>query len=166
MVTECKRIRTRKGDPMMFATLDDLEGSGRDAGVQLRVRGQRREGRRPTAWCSSAGRVDHKEAGEVKLIAQEVEPFEPSAEEVAARPRPSRRRSRRSSGCRWMSRRACPRSFLEELKEVVKGFPGDYELVLRVGDRSLLLGPEYRVSADTACRAELSALPGASVLAA
>ncbi len=27
MVTECKRIRTRKGDPMMFATLDDLEGS-------------------------------------------------------------------------------------------------------------------------------------------
>src|SRR3954468_8509379 len=26
MIAECKRIRTRKGDPMMFATLDDLEG--------------------------------------------------------------------------------------------------------------------------------------------
>jgi len=25
MISECKRIRTRKGDPMMFATLDDLE---------------------------------------------------------------------------------------------------------------------------------------------
>ena len=45
MVTECKRIRTRKGDPMMFATLDDLEGTRGDARVQLGVRGQRREGR-------------------------------------------------------------------------------------------------------------------------
>src|SRR5665648_585854 len=26
MIAECKRIRTKKGDPMMFATLDDLEG--------------------------------------------------------------------------------------------------------------------------------------------
>ena len=26
MISECKRIRTKKGDPMMFATLDDLEG--------------------------------------------------------------------------------------------------------------------------------------------
>ena len=27
MITETKRIRTKKGDPMMFATLDDLEES-------------------------------------------------------------------------------------------------------------------------------------------
>ena len=27
MITETKRIRTKKGDPMMFATLDDLETS-------------------------------------------------------------------------------------------------------------------------------------------
>ena len=59
-----------------------------------------------------------------------------------------------------------PESFLADLKELLKGFPGDHEVVLRVGQRSLLLGPEYRVSADTACRAELSALPGASVVAA
>ena len=30
MISECKKIRTKKGDMMMFATLDDLEGSGRD----------------------------------------------------------------------------------------------------------------------------------------
>jgi len=59
-----------------------------------------------------------------------------------------------------------PETFLEDLKDVVKGFPGDFELLLCVGERKLLLGTEYRVSADTACRAELSALPGASVLAA
>ena len=59
-----------------------------------------------------------------------------------------------------------PESFLDELKEVVKGFPGEFELELSVGRRTLLLGPDYRVSGDTACRAELSALPGASVPAA
>ena len=27
IITQTKRIRTKKGDPMMFATLDDLEGT-------------------------------------------------------------------------------------------------------------------------------------------
>ena len=27
IITACKKIRTKKGDPMMFATLDDLEGA-------------------------------------------------------------------------------------------------------------------------------------------
>ncbi len=164
MVTECKRIRTRKGDPMMFATLDDLEGT-----VEMLVFN--------SAYASNAekvdtdavvivrGRVDHKEAGEVKLIAQEVTPFEPSPEEVLA--------AQEAAVAEPVVKRLSldvqadvPESFLEELKDVVKGFPGEYELMLNVGKRSLLLGPEYRVSADRACRAELSALPGASVMAA
>ncbi len=164
MVTECKRIRTRKGDPMMFATLDDLEGS-----VEMLVFNSayaaNAEKVETDAVVLVRGRVDHKEAGEVKLIAQEVEPFRPSAEEVAAaaaieaaEPAVKRLALDVAPGV--------PESFLEELQEVVKGFPGEFELLLRVGDRRLLLGPEYRVSADTACRAELSALPGASVLAA
>src|SRR5215208_1859206 len=77
MIAECKRIRTRKGDPMMFATLDDLEGQ-----VELLVFN--------SAYAANAdkvdvdkivivrGRVDHKEEGETKLVAQEVEAFEPS----------------------------------------------------------------------------------------
>ena len=34
IITEAKRIRTRNGDHMMFAMLDDLAGLGRDAGVR------------------------------------------------------------------------------------------------------------------------------------
>ena len=30
------------------------------------------------------GRVDHKERGETKLVVQEIEPFEPTPEEIAA----------------------------------------------------------------------------------
>ena len=83
MIAECKRIRTRKGDPMMFATLDDLEGQ-----VELLVFN--------SAYAANAekvdvdkivvvrGRVDKKEEGEIKLVAQEVEAFEPSVEEVLA----------------------------------------------------------------------------------
>jgi hypothetical protein len=51
--------------------------------------------------------------------------------------------------------------FLEELKEVVRHFPGEHELMLAVGQRRLRLGPDFRVSADGACRAELGSLNGA-----
>ena len=66
---------------MMFATLDDLEGS-----VEMLVFN--------SAYAANAdkigddkvlivrGRVDHKEQGETKLVVQEVEAFEPSHEEV------------------------------------------------------------------------------------
>jgi DNA polymerase III subunit alpha len=160
MIAECKRIRTKNGDPMMFATLDDLEGQ-----VEMLVFN--------SAYAANAdkvdvdrivlvrGRVDHKEAGETKLIAQEVEPFEPSPEEVlraaeaaAAEPVVSRLTLHVSPGV--------PDSFLEELKEVVGHHRGEHEVLLAVGERRLLLGTDWRVSADSACRAELSGLAGAA----
>src|SRR5215216_5066598 len=163
-IAECKRIRTKNGDPMMFATLDDLEGQ-----VEMLVFN--------SAYAENAdkvdtdrvvlvrGRVDHKEQGETKLIAQEVEPFEPRAEEIAraaaeaaAPPPPKRLTVHVSSGV--------PASFLDELKDVVKSFPGDHELLLAVGARRLCLGPDYRVSADGACRAELGALHGSARIVA
>jgi DNA polymerase III subunit alpha len=160
MIAECKRIRTKKGDPMMFATLDDLEGQ-----VELLVFN--------SAYAANAdkvdldkivivrGRVDHKEAGETKLVAQEVIPFEPSEEEV-------RRAAEEAVVEAVVSRLTVhvapgvPAGFLEDLKEVVDHHPGEHELLLAVGERRLVLGPEYRVSASSACRSELSGLQGAA----
>jgi DNA polymerase-3 subunit alpha len=158
MIAECKRIRTKKGDPMMFATLDDLEGQ-----VELLVFN--------SAYAANAdkvdvdkivivrGRVDHKEEGETKLVAQEVEAFEPSAEEVLAateaaahEPVVHRITLQVSPGV--------PDTFLEDLKEVVSHHRGEHELLLSVGERRLLLGPDWRVSGDGACRAELAGLTG------
>jgi DNA polymerase-3 subunit alpha len=160
MIAECKRIRTKKGDPMMFATLDDLEGQ-----VELLVFN--------SAYAANAdkvdvdklvivrGRVDHKEAGETKLIAQEVEPFDPSEDELL--------RATEEAVSEAVVRRLClhvspgvPDTFLEELKEVVGHHPGEQELLLAVGPRRLVLGPEFRVSGSTACQSELSALHGAA----
>ena len=55
-----------------------------------------------------------------------------------------------------------PEGFLVDLREVVTHHPGDHELLLAVGERRLLLGDEFRVSANSACRSELSALHGAA----
>jgi DNA polymerase-3 subunit alpha len=160
MIAECKRIRTKKGDPMMFATLDDLEGQ-----VEMLVFN--------SAYAANAdkvdvdkivivrGRVDHKEAGETKLVAQEVTPFEPSAEEVL--------RAEEVAAAEAVVRRltlhvspGVPDGFLEDLKEVVGHHPGEHQLLLAVGERRLLLGTDFKVSATSACQSELSGLHGAA----
>jgi DNA polymerase-3 subunit alpha len=163
MVTEAKRIRTRKGDPMMFATLDDLEGS-----VEMIVFNSAFEANADRVDTDRVlivkGRVDQKEAGEVKLVVNEVEPFEPSAEEVAAaeaaadvEPEVKRLTVSVSS--------AVPEGFLDDLKDLCANNPGDHELRLVVGARTLVLGPEYRVAASGSCLSELEQLPGAALVA-
>ena len=49
-----------------------------------------------------------------------------------------------------------------DLREVVNHHPGEHELMLAVGERRLLLGEDFRVSANSACRSELGALHGAA----
>ena len=164
MIAECKRIRTKKGDPMMFATLDDLEGQ-----TEMLVFN--------SAYAANAdkvdvdkivivrGRVDHKEAGETKLVAQEVTPFEPTEDEVAKATEEAAREPVVARLTLHVSP-GVPEAFLEELKEVVGHHPGDHELLLAVGERRLILGGEFRVSASSACRSELTGLHGASRVAA
>jgi DNA polymerase III subunit alpha len=154
MIAECKRIRTKKGDPMMFATLDDLEGQ-----VELLVFNSAYAANEDKVDVDKIvivrGRVDHKEEGETKLVAQDVEAFEPTPEELLAaahEPLVRRLTIQVSPGV--------PEGFLEDLREVVSHHRGDHELLLAVGDRQLLLGPDWRVSADGACRAELAGLTG------
>ncbi|HET8672799.1 MAG TPA: OB-fold nucleic acid binding domain-containing protein, partial [Thermoleophilaceae bacterium] len=164
-ITESKKIRTKKGEPMMFATLDDLEGS-----VEMLVFN--------SAYASNAdkigedkvlivrGRVDHKEQGETKLVVQDVEVFEPSHEEVEEAKRnaaalasaPPRRVTVEVPG-------GLPVQFIEDLKDLVHHHRGDYELMLRIGERSLLLGPDYRVSDSASFRTELEQLTGVRIAA-
>ncbi|MGH2955526.1 MAG: DNA polymerase III subunit alpha, partial [Solirubrobacterales bacterium] len=144
IVTECKRIRTKRGDPMMFATLDDVEGQ-----LEMLVLGQ--------AYADSGeavavdkvlvvrGRLDHKERGETKLMVQEIQPFEPSEDEVA------RARAARAPEpiVLRIDASAFGASLVDELKAVFEHFPGDEEVTLemetRDGLRRLRFGEGYRV---------------------
>ena len=111
------------------------------------------------------GRVEHKEAGEIKFIAQDVEAFEPTPEEVVA--------AEALAAAEPVAKRVTidvdpgvPDSFLDDLRDICRNNPGDHELLLVVGRRSLLLGESYRVAADGACFAELEQLPGTARRAA
>jgi DNA polymerase-3 subunit alpha len=163
MIAESKKIRTKKGDMMMFATLDDLE-----AQVEVIVFNSALEANGGKLDVDKMvilrARVDHKDQGETKLVVQDVEAFEPTPEEVEeareaaanAPPPPTRRVTLEVES-------SVPASFLEELKELVSHHRGDYELELRVGERRLLLGDDYRVS-PSRFRADLGALSGAAQL--
>ena len=115
MITQAKKIRTKKGDPMMFATLDDLS-----AQVEIIVFGKtlatNEADLEQDSIVTVRGRVDHKDKEKVCLIAQQVDRFDPTPEEVeiaeqeAARvvvaPTRAAARARRHRAARQRARRA------------------------------------------------------------
>jgi DNA polymerase-3 subunit alpha len=169
MITETKKIRTKKGDPMMFATLDDLEAS-----VELLVFGNALSGAGDLLVRDSIvlvrGRVDHKDRDTTCLIVQQVERFEPSDEEVAVAREEAARRPVLPSALRLrLDATALAASVLSELKDVLAGFPGDSEVVIElstsVGQRRLKLGPDFRVAHSAALHSQLDDLLGDAILA-
>ncbi len=170
MITQSKRIRTKKGDPMMFATLDDL-----DAAVEVIVFGKalqtNEEALIPDSIVLVRGRVDHKDRDKTCIVVQEVERFEPSADEVREATAQAAKLSVAPSALRLrLDAAALPASALGELKDLLVGFPGEAEVVIElstsVGRRRLKLGPDFRVAHSAALHAELAGLFGEAIVAA
>ena len=92
IITEFKRHKSKNGSLMSFATLDDVEGQ-----VEMLVMGKAYEASQEFLAADAivivAGRLDHKGRGDTKLVAQEVELFEPTEDEVA-KARAARERQR------------------------------------------------------------------------
>ncbi len=169
MITQAKRIRTKKNDPMMFATLDDLEGS-----VEIIVFGKALAAQEAALETDSIvlvrGKVDHKDRDKTCIIAQQVDRFEPTPEEVAhadlqatkVTAGPSALRLRLDAG-------GLPASILGELRDLLSGFPGECDVVVElctsVGERRLRLGPDFRVARSASLHAELEALLGGALVA-
>jgi DNA polymerase-3 subunit alpha len=168
MITQAKRIRTKKGDPMMFATLDDLEGS-----VELLVFGKAlaagEEALAPDSVVVVRGRVDHKDREKTCLVAQQIDRFEPTAEEVQKAAEEQAQRAAKPSLLRLrLVASALPEAALGELREVLAGFPGESEVLIELatasGQRKLRLGADFRVSRSAALHAELEELLGAAMV--
>jgi DNA polymerase-3 subunit alpha len=169
MIAQTKRIRTKKGDPMMFATLDDLEGS-----VELLIFGKPLAAGEDAAVADAIvlvrGRIDHKDRDKTCVIVQQIERFEPTAEEVQEAAQQAARRAVRPSALRLrLDATALGASALGELKELVARYPGEsdveVELSTSVGPRRLKLGAGFRVARSAALHAELEALLGHAMLA-
>jgi DNA polymerase-3 subunit alpha len=181
IITESKKIRTRGGDHMMFATLDDLEGA-----VEILVFGkalaeQEALGTKPSALAVDQvvlvrGRVDHKEAGKTCVVVQSVERFTPTEEEIERANKEAKAvsvaRAAAAQPVRLQVDAArLPASAIEDVKDIIETNHGPAEVVLEMltsaGTRILRLGEAYRVQHTPGVRAELeAALAPAPALAA
>jgi DNA polymerase-3 subunit alpha len=177
IITETKRIRTRNGDHMMFATLDDLAGA-----VELLVFGKAL-GEHEAALVADEivlvkGRVDHKEAGSTCLVVQSVQRFAPTPEEIEragakAKAAAAAAQAQAQPVRLRVSLSALSGGAIDGLKQAIEDFPGAAEVLVEIDmgsgpPRRLRLGDAYRVAHTPTLLAELeSALtPRASAPAA
>jgi DNA polymerase-3 subunit alpha len=161
IVSEAKRIKTRNGDPMMFATLDDLEGS-----VEMLIFGKALAEHEAALAVDKVvlvrGRVDHKEAGKTALLVQSVEDFAPDQQEIERAQAQEQAAPPAASADHPLHLHVdisrLTASAIEDLKHLLEDFPGPSEVVIelrtRAGARRLRLGESYRVSHTVALRAE------------
>ena len=166
IVSEAKKVRTRRGGFVMFAGLDDLEGR-----VELFVRDAASEAAEQIEVDRVVlvrGRVDKGEGGKVSLVVHEASSFEPGPTRLP----PRGRRRPRSTGPLVLRVNAaeCGAGLVDDLKALFGDFPGENEVLLemrtREGVRRLRFGTEFRVSPSPALRSQLDELLGPAALAA
>ncbi len=149
IVSAVKMLTTKKGEPMVFLSLDDLSGEV-DVVVFNSVYAASRELCVADGVLVVKGRVDHKQEGDTKLIALEVTPFEAARTPTEVRLR--------------VDARSAPAGIVRELGHVVRDFPGEAKVVVALetsdGSRTLELGPDYRVRPEADFFAEVKALLG------
>jgi len=169
IVVECKKIRTKSGNQMMFATLDDVEGQ-----VEMLVfkadQSESAEIIQPDAIVLVRGRLDHKDRGETKLVVQEAQRFEPDQAEIAAAPK---KVTALPSGPLQVSvdvEKLRTPGLMEELKSLFEDHKGDAHVHLvmetSAGPKELKIGSDYRVQVSPHLRYELNQLLGPDAIAA
>jgi DNA polymerase-3 subunit alpha len=154
VVSGLKQVTTKRGEPMVFVTLDDLTGTA-EVVVFNSTYAAARELLEADRILVVKGRVDHKQAGETKLVASEVSAFESALVRKEVRLR--------------IDARLAPAGLIRELAVLVSDYPGDAPVYLALetslGERTLALGPEYRVKPEADFFAEVRALLGEAAVA-
>jgi DNA polymerase-3 subunit alpha len=169
IVVDCKKIRTKSGSQMMFATLDDVEGQ-----VEMLVfkadQAESAEVIQPDAIVLVRGRLDHKDRGETKLVVQEAQRFEPDSAEIATAAKTVRPLSTGPLQVSIDVNKLGAPGLMQELKSLFEDHKGeaDVHLVMQTSDgpRKLKIGDGYRVQVSPNLRYELNQLLGSDALAA
>jgi DNA polymerase-3 subunit alpha len=137
IVASLKMMTTKKGDPMVFAGLEDVTGSAEVVAFNS-VYQQARDLLVEDRVLIVKGRVDHKQAGETKLVALEIAGFEAT---------PERREVRLK-----VDARIAPAGLIKELADIVDRYPGEapvyIEAVTSIGSKQLELGKKVQPIAD------------------
>ena len=177
LITQAKRIRTKSGEKMAFATLDDLEGqvemlvfNSAYSATRSRSSGPARD--RTRAGRSQGARRD--EAGSAGDRAVRAHAGGDRGRRGAARGiRPRLRCGPCAQAATFVVRvdaRRCDESLIGDLKSVLEHFPGETDVQLEMttsaGPRRLRFGPGYRVTATQGLRSEMDDLLGPGALVA
>jgi DNA polymerase-3 subunit alpha len=169
IVVECKKIRTKSGSQMMFATLDDVEGQ-----VEMLVfkadESENAQVIAPDAIVLVRGRIDHKDRGETKLVVQEAQRFEPDADEIARGDKSMPKAAPAGPVKVEIDPSRLDPTLVDELKSVLEHHKGDSDVHLVMetssGPRSLRLGDDYRVRPSSSLMAEIDHILGQAAIAA
>ncbi|HSL63513.1 MAG TPA: DNA polymerase III subunit alpha [Gaiellaceae bacterium] len=149
IVSAVKQLTTKKGEPMVFLRVDDVTG-GAEVVVFNSVYAESRHLCTTDQILVIKGRVDHKQEGETKLIAQELTPFDavPERKEVRL----------------LVDARKAPAGVVRELAALLRDFPGEAPVFVDMdtnqGRRRLELGPGFRVAPHPDFFAEVKHLLG------
>jgi len=160
IITEYRKMRTKSGSQMAFATLSDIESE-----VELIVfragESEKLAAIQPDSVVLVKGRVDQTEKG-TKIVAQEAVEFDPGPEEIA-RAVEQQQKKKEPFTVKVESARLSLDA-LEEIKLVFEHHKGeaDVHLVVVNGDRErrLKLGPDYRVRRSPGLSIELEEILG------
>ncbi len=148
IVANLKQMTTKRGEPMVFLTLDDVIGSV-EVVVFNSVYAASHQHLMTDKVLVVKGRIDHKE-GETKLIAIELSPFEAVPERKVLHLK--------------LDARTARAGIIKELAELLRAYPGDAAVFVAMttsaGAQTLELGPNYRVTPDSDLFAEVKALLG------
>jgi DNA polymerase-3 subunit alpha len=172
MITEAKKIRTRSGSNMMFATVDDLEGT-----VEVVVFEKALAAAEGALIADEIvlvkGRVDHKDANKVCIVVQEVTKFDPSEAEIEKAKAAIAQKAALEQP-KWLRMRVdaarLEATIIADLRELFERYPGNDDFVLemqtRAGLRRLRFGGDYKIAArNSALKSELRGLLGDAIVA-
>ena len=157
IVGAVKNITTKRGEPMAFVRLDDLEGAI-EIVVVPQVLAASREVIVEDALVLVTGRIDQKGEGETKLVAQAVEPFQPDPADEEDRLLLEVDASRFAQADMGL------------LKKLFSDHPGDASVIVSLrtpeGETRIRLGTEYQVDpGDRGLLASLKSMFGERAVA-
>ncbi len=152
-----KNITTKRGEPMAFVRLDDLEGAI-EVVVVPQVLAAAREIIAEDSLVLITGRIDQKGEGETKLVAQAVDPFQPDPADEEDRLLLEVEASRFAQADMGL------------LKKLFSDHPGDAAVIVALrtpeGETRMRLGREYLVDpGDRGLLASLKSMFGERAVA-
>ncbi|MGK2932805.1 MAG: DNA polymerase III subunit alpha, partial [Solirubrobacterales bacterium] len=155
IITEYKKLRTKSGSQMAFATLSDIETE-----IELIVFKAGESDKTQAVQLDSVvmvkGRVDQTEKG-TKLVVQDAQVFDPKPAEIE-KAKEQQARKNLPFEVKVDSDRLSLDA-LDEMKAILRHHQGENEVHLVVvngeRERKLKLGPDYRVRMSAGLRSEL-----------